>query len=108
MGRGTRSRPARLAEKLVTVRSALSKSQNEMIRHLDAEGELTQDYISAYERGVREPTLLVLLSYARAAGVCVDVLIDDDLDLPDELPSTPRHEGVSRSVPRTPRRRSAV
>ena len=29
--------------------------------------------------------------YARAAGVCVDVLIDDRLDLPAKLPAKPKH-----------------
>jgi hypothetical protein len=34
-----------------------------------------------------EPTLMVLLRYARVAGVIVDVLIDDELDLPENLPA---------------------
>lgn len=31
-------------------------------------------------------------------GVCVDVLIDDEIDLPARLPSHPKHEGVRRIV----------
>jgi hypothetical protein len=27
-----------------------------------------------------------------SAGVCVDVLIDDELDLPDKLPAKPKHK----------------
>jgi transcriptional regulator with XRE-family HTH domain len=46
-------------------------------------------HVSGYERGTREPPLDVLLQYARAAGVPVEVLIDDKLDLPDRLPSEP-------------------
>ena len=38
--------------------------------------------VSAYERGVREPDLIVLLRYARLAKVSVESLIDDKLDLP--------------------------
>jgi transcriptional regulator with XRE-family HTH domain len=38
--------------------------------------------ISEYERGKREPPLLVLLKYARLVKVSTDVLIDDKLDLP--------------------------
>jgi hypothetical protein len=34
---------------------------------------------------VREPSLLVLLRYARVAGVSVDKLLDDELDLPEKL-----------------------
>ena len=91
MGRGSRQKPARLAEKLLQIRTALNLSQNGMIRHLGLTEEITQDYISAYERGVREPPLPVLLKYARAAGLCVDVLIDDDLSLPTKLPGKPKH-----------------
>jgi pyrimidine operon attenuation protein/uracil phosphoribosyltransferase len=46
--------------------------------------------------GEREPALHVLLKYARIAGVCLDVLVDDDLDLPDRLPAKPSHKGVKR------------
>lgn len=37
--------------------------------------------ISDYENGEREPSLITLLSYAKAAGVSVDVLIDDNVKL---------------------------
>lgn len=94
MGRGTRPRPKRLARKLIQIREALGLSQNGMIRHLGVENSVTQDYISAYERGVREPSLPVLLEYARAAGVWMDVLVDDELDLPAKLPSLKKHEGI--------------
>ncbi len=98
MGRASSPKPARLADKLLYIRNALGFSQNGMIRHLGLADELMQDYISAYERGVREPPLPVLLQYARAAGVYVDALIDDELDLPAKLPSFPKHEGLKRKV----------
>jgi hypothetical protein len=44
------------------------------------------------------PPLPVLLQYARAAGVYVDTLIDDALDLPAKLPSFPKHEGLKRKA----------
>jgi transcriptional regulator with XRE-family HTH domain len=46
--------------------------------------ELTVNYsaISQYETGKREPPLLVLLKYARLAGVTIDDLVDDKLSLP--------------------------
>lgn len=100
MGRATRPRPKRLAEKLLKIRISLSLSQNGIIRHMGLTDELTQDYISAYEREVREPPLPVLLRYAQIAGVYVDALIDDDVDLPDKLPSKPKHEGIRRKRPR--------
>jgi transcriptional regulator with XRE-family HTH domain len=84
-----RQRPLKLAEKLLRIRTALGLSQNEMIRRLGFEGELIQAYISAYERKRvnRIPPLGVVLQYARCAGVEMEVLVDDSLDLPDELPA---------------------
>jgi hypothetical protein len=57
------------------------------------EKDLIQGAISAYELGNREPSLMVLLTYARIACVYLDVLVDDALDLPDRLPSKPKSEG---------------
>jgi transcriptional regulator with XRE-family HTH domain len=91
MGRYARKRPERLAEKLLAIREAFGLSQNEMIRRLGLEDELTQSRISGYELGTREPSLPTLLAFAHVAGVCVDVLIDDELDLPPKLPSRPKH-----------------
>jgi hypothetical protein len=34
----------------------------------------------------------VLLRYARAAGVCLERLVDDDLDLPERLPAKSPHK----------------
>ncbi|HEY9284802.1 MAG TPA: helix-turn-helix transcriptional regulator [Pyrinomonadaceae bacterium] len=89
MARGARLKPNRLAEKLVRLRTALGLSQNDLIRELGV--DLTQNRISEYETGKGEPPLPVLLRYARVAGVCVETLIDDDLDLPDKLPAKPKH-----------------
>jgi transcriptional regulator with XRE-family HTH domain len=86
MGRTSRRKPARLGEKLSYIRQALGLSQNQLIRRLGFE-ELVQGTISAFESGRREPSLLVLLAYARTARVSVEALIDDDLDLPDKLPA---------------------
>lgn len=91
MGRYARKKPERLAEKLLQIRNSLGLSQNEMIRRLGLEDELTQSRISGYELGTREPSLPTLLAFARLAGVCVDVLIDDELDLPTKLPSKQKH-----------------
>jgi transcriptional regulator with XRE-family HTH domain len=86
MGRAARLKPNRLAEKLLQIRNALGLSQNEMIRHLGLGDVLYRSNVSGYEIGERMPPLLVLLRYARAAGISTDVLIDDDLDLPKRLP----------------------
>jgi len=91
MGRTSREKPARLAEKLVLIREALGLSQNEMLSRLGLTERLNRDDLSKYERGVREPSLPVLLHYARAANVSTDVLIDDELDLPAKLPAKKKH-----------------
>lgn len=85
MGRYHRQRPARLAEKLLQIRTALGLSQNEMIRRLEMADEITQSRISGYELGTREPSLPTLLRYARTVGISTDVLIDDELELPAKL-----------------------
>ena len=55
-----------------------------MIGELSVKDEpLYPSSISEYETGKREPPLLVLLKYARLAGVSTDVLIDDKTPLPD-------------------------
>jgi transcriptional regulator with XRE-family HTH domain len=98
MGQSSRPRPTHLAEKLLTIREALQLSQNEIISRLGLNDELTQARISAYERGVREPPLLVLLKYARVGNVSVEALIDDDLNLPQTLPASPKSEGIKRKA----------
>ena len=92
MGKKPRPKPKRLAEKLVQIRNSLGLSQSEMFSRLDVE-ELTEvKRISDYEIGKSEPPLEVLLRYARVAGICVDTLIDDEMDLPARLPSKAKHK----------------
>jgi transcriptional regulator with XRE-family HTH domain len=98
MARASRRKPERLAEKLLEIRLKLDLSQNGMIRRLGLADELQQDYISKFERGVLVPPLHVLLAYAEAANVWVEVLIKDSLNLPKELPASIKHEGVKRKV----------
>lgn len=52
--------------------------------------------ISEYENGTREPSLMTILAYARLAGIHVEDLIDDALDLPAKLPGTVRYRGQRR------------
>jgi transcriptional regulator with XRE-family HTH domain len=96
MAKSSRLKPKRLAEKLRRIRSALGLSQNEMINRLGFAEDLIREELSAFERGVRQPPLGVLLGYARVAEVWVDALIDDELDLPDNIPGTPKYKAVKR------------
>jgi transcriptional regulator with XRE-family HTH domain len=98
MGGRPHRRPERLAEKLLQIRTALGLSQNELIQRLSLEDELVRAQISDFERGRRVPALPVILEYARAAGIYMDVLVDDELDLPTRLPSSPKQAGVSRGA----------
>lgn len=91
-----RRRPLRLAEKLLQIRTALGLSQTEMHRRLDIGDEVPYTRISDYELDKAEPTLMILLRYARLAAVPTEVLIDDDLDLPDKLPGPTDHEEIRR------------
>jgi transcriptional regulator with XRE-family HTH domain len=85
MGKAKRMKPERLAEKLLKIREELGLSQGEMVVRLGYTDSFSRNYISAFELETREPPLPVLLAYARLAGISTDVLIDDELDLPDKL-----------------------
>lgn len=91
MGRSNRPRPARLAEKLREIRIKLGLTQQQLFERLgETKTALYPGHIGLYESGQREPPLPVLLKYARIAGIYVDILIDDELDLPKKLPAKPR------------------
>lgn len=87
MGRASRPKPLRLAEKLKYIRLNLNLSQTEMLARLgySLDKKDFRSIVSAYELGKREPTLIDLLSYARLAHVTVESLIDDALDPSPEI-----------------------
>jgi transcriptional regulator with XRE-family HTH domain len=83
MGSSRRIRPDRLGEKLTEIRKRLGVTTEEIIEKLDCPSvSLSRGTITQYEKGRREPPLLVLLRYARLIGTHADVLIDDELELP--------------------------
>jgi transcriptional regulator with XRE-family HTH domain len=82
-----RPKPKRLAEKLRQIRLALGLSQTEMVKRLGLEEDMKYARISEYEQGIREPSLLTLLAYTRIAGIHMEILADDDSDLPAKLPA---------------------
>ena len=99
-----RPRPRRLAEKLLQIRNALGLSQTEMWRRLGVEDDIPYKRISKYELDQNEPPLSVLLQYARVAGIHMEALVDDELNLPDKLPGTTQHESIKRQY--APRRKA--
>lgn len=84
MGRAKRSQPLRLAEKLKAIRLSLDLTAEQLIERLNCpQIPLHRASITEYEKARREPPSLVLLSYARLANIAVEILIDDELDLPN-------------------------
>ena len=96
MGRVPREKPKHLAKKLLQIRIDLNLSQNEMLARLGLSDKVFRSAVSGYELGKREPPLPVLLKFARLANVYVDALIDDEIDLPQKLPSRSKSAGVKR------------
>lgn len=97
MKKASRTKSGRLAKKLRTIRLGLELSQSQILERLGFGSHLFRSNISQYERGHRVPSPLVLLEYARLANVDVAVLIDDDLNLPEDIPSPKKSEGIRRS-----------
>jgi transcriptional regulator with XRE-family HTH domain len=86
MGRRQRPRPIRLAAKLLQVRHSLGLSQQQMLERLDyQQSPLFIGHISQFEQDKREPPMPLLLRYARVAGVCLEELVDDEVDLPKTM-----------------------
>jgi transcriptional regulator with XRE-family HTH domain len=94
----------RLGEKLLQIRLALGLSQSQMLKRLGYEESVYYTRISDYERGQRVPPLPLVLEYARAAGVHMEDIVDDDLDLPSKLPGSVRYQGIKRK-PRSQKRK---
>lgn len=97
MGRRARYVPARLPQKLTQIRKSLNLTQQEMLKLLNLPEEILQTSISQYERGKIEPPIFVLLRYAEVANLWLEVLVRDELDLPEGLPSAVKHEGLQRA-----------
>ncbi|MDX6576636.1 MAG: hypothetical protein QOE96_2589 [Blastocatellia bacterium] len=87
--RHSRPKPDHLAPKLRQVREFLGLNLEGMAHALKRakKSPPTKASIYRFERGEREPSLLVLLEYARIAAISVEVLIDDDLELPRRFQS---------------------
>lgn len=98
MGKKRRAQPERLAEKLLEIRQRLDLSQEQMSERLqDVPAPPYPGLISRYEQGKAEPSLLILLAYARLAGVQMEVLVDDHLELSEQLLASVRVRRSSKS-----------
>jgi transcriptional regulator with XRE-family HTH domain len=86
MGTKGRPRPVNLSRKLREIRIGLKLSQAQMVRRLGFGDSFHVGRISEYESNIREPSLLVLLAYARVARVHLEDIVDDAIELPTRLP----------------------
>jgi len=77
-----RAMPKKLGKKLLQIRTNLGMSQREIVKALKYhDTPLRASQISQYESGQREPTMMLVLAYARLANVSVESLIDDKMKL---------------------------
>ena len=56
-------------------------SQGEMVQRLSVQDLIHYTNISKYELDKNEPPLAILLAYARLAGIPVEQIIDDEVEL---------------------------
>jgi transcriptional regulator with XRE-family HTH domain len=100
-----RWRPKRLAGKLLQIRTTFDISQSALLKKLGLEEEITYNRISEYELDKYDPPLPVLVEYARVAGVHLEAIADDRLDLPENLPGTVKYEAWKRPRPKRSRKK---
>ena len=80
MGRVRRNKPLRLSHKLLAIRKRLEMSQTQMAKALEL--KVHYSAVSNFELGTREPDLLIVLRYARLVGISMEMIVDDQVDLP--------------------------
>jgi len=84
MGLAPRTRPVRLSPKLAGVRARLNMTQSELADALsDSFISVTKQDISKFEKGEREPPIIVLLRYSKLTNIAMENFADDLLELPD-------------------------
>ncbi|HEY4422692.1 MAG TPA: helix-turn-helix transcriptional regulator [Pyrinomonadaceae bacterium] len=74
--------PKKLGKKLKQIREGLGLSQRQIVDALNyKDTPLRASQISQYETGQREPTMMLVLAYARLANVPMEYLVDDKMKL---------------------------
>jgi len=77
-----RAMPKKLGKKMKQIREGLGMSQREIVKALNyKDTPLRASQISQYENGNREPTMMLVLAYARLAGLPMECLVDDKMKL---------------------------
>jgi transcriptional regulator with XRE-family HTH domain len=88
-----RPKQQHLARKLLSIRHALGLSQIQLVKAMGIDDQVFYARISEYESGRREPSLWMLLEYARIAGLHLEDIVNDYVELPDKLPGKVKHPG---------------
>ena len=97
MGATRRPTPRRLGIKLLQVRLKLDLSQVEMANRLrEVPSPPRPADISRFELGSREPSLPLLLEYARLVKLPLEVLVDDKIEMPRRFPKPDRRRVDNR------------
>jgi len=74
--------PKKLGKKMKQIREGLGMSQRQIVEALNyKDTPLRASQISQYETGQREPTMMLVLAYARLANVPMECLVDDKMKL---------------------------
>lgn len=79
-----RRNPTRIGEKLLAIRRKLGLSQYQLAQRINP--DMYYGRISDYELGKRQPNVLIMLDYARLAGIHIDDLVDDEIDFNSQFP----------------------
>jgi len=83
VGSSRRKKPAKLGQKLKHIRDQFGYSFTQMAEQLsDKNIKVLRTDVSRFEKGFREPSLVVLLKYAKLGKVTIDFLADDKLKFP--------------------------
>jgi len=94
MGLKSRVIPKNLPRKLKFIRNHFNLTLEELSGKIEEELKrlgfpdikVYTGGITEFEKGKREPQLPVLLAYAQIANIYVDILINDNLEIPKNLP----------------------
>ncbi len=82
MGSASRIKPEFLGAKLLAIRNKLNLSQTAMANSLSCEKiRIKRTDITRYETGIREPSLIILLRYAKLINITMEILVDDEIEL---------------------------
>lgn len=75
--------PNKLPQKLQQIRRHLNVSQSQLLPLINPfETGENRARVSQWERGIRTPTVIEIWNYAKLAKVPMEILVDDDAELP--------------------------